>query len=391
MGLHLLPQVVSAKRLLALTILFVLLMVGSAPATLRGVEPNSWDYTPAQWSSFARGLNPQVVRIEHQWDAPLSALDSKVNAAGSTPILLLDGTVAPDPAAYAKVAAQVALRYRGRNRGIEIWNEENTARFWGKPPNVVEYATLLRTAYTAIKIVAPETRVILGGPAATSDAPIWAHDVLARAPADAVGVHPYAPTPYWSEQTVRRFHDYTRKPLSVTEFGWGTGCPEAGFCVDETTQAGYLIEALNRFHSLGYVTDATVYELQDTDGACSRWDCLAGLVRGDGSLKPAYLRYRDWNPPVSPTVPVSPSPTQPRVTLRLRHRAYRVRARGYANGCSRVRVVLRRAGHKRVVYAPVSLKHYRRVVRRLHAGRYYVRSRCSTAKSRLQAFRVVRF
>lgn len=378
-------------RVALLSLFFFLLLTIPALAT-NGVEPNSWDYSVAQWSPHLIGLNAQTTRLEHDWNQPLTELDAKVNASlqvNAKPIILLTGTRAPNITQYIDVAKEVALRYRYNNIGVEIWNEPNTERFWGSTPSVDEYAALLTASYASIKSVAPETRVILGGPAATPDDHLWIQSVLQLAQADAVGVHPYATTPNGVIERVNRVRALTYLPISVTEFGWGSFSPNCtgSLCVDEDAQANYLATSLYLLSNLGYVSDAIIYELQDAP-VCIQWDCVAGLIRKDGTHKPSYNIFQNFNQSTPPVL-YTPTPThQPTVSLWIKKISRRkIVAKGRTQHCHRVKIVLRRSTRKRVLYTSTNGT-YRKVIRRLHKGRYRIKSHCSSAASKTHYFRI---
>ncbi len=280
--------------------------VGAADASLRkGVEPNSWDWAPADWGDRT-GLG--VVRLAVDWNEPFASLDGKVAAAGPAPIIMLGDTAAPNPAVFAARAAEVALRYPGAR--IQVFNEPNTERFWGRAPNPGEYAELLRTTHAAVKAVSPSTQIITAGLAPTGEESLFMGAVLASAPADAVAAHPYASTPAESAQALERINGMTDLPIVITEFGWGTDCsPAAAWCVDEATQATYLTHALDHFAAAGGVTDAIWYELRDSPTCTSSFDCRAGLYRPDGTAKPARDALRNWtHTSVPASVPTKPAP-----------------------------------------------------------------------------------
>ncbi len=69
---------------------------------------------------------------------------------------------------FQEFLAELAARYKGRVKAIQIWNEPNLAREWGnKPPNAAEYAQLLRDSYRTIKSIDPNMTVITAGMAPT--------------------------------------------------------------------------------------------------------------------------------------------------------------------------------------------------------------------------------
>ncbi len=68
-----------------------------------------------------------------------------------------------DPADFAEFAGQVAARYCEHIKQYEVWNEENSARFWAPQPDPERYGLLLKAAYTAVKNACPDAQVVFGG------------------------------------------------------------------------------------------------------------------------------------------------------------------------------------------------------------------------------------
>jgi hypothetical protein len=344
------------------------LLAGPADAAMRkGVEPNSWDWATAQWAPHIAGTHSQVVRLlaspDLSWPADLDAQVASARAAGARVIVCLQWTgYTPDPATVAAGAASVVQRFGPVD--VELGNETNTLRFsaLAVDQRVAAQAAIQNAAYDAVKASEPSARVILGGPAPMAGTTVedwkFIRDVLARGGrADAVGVHPYASTPAGAITRLRSVRTVTSLPQVVTEFGWGSYSPDcvgsATLCVSEGVQAGYIVQTLNGMTALGYVTDATLYDLQDA-GSYNAWDGRTGLLRRDGTAKPSYVAFRDWayTPPAAPTPSTTPSVTTTvpaadalvvtRTTLRARALAgHRLVVKGRVRGARGGRAVLR--------------------------------------------------
>ncbi|MDW8101603.1 MAG: cellulase family glycosylhydrolase [Anaerolineae bacterium] len=68
-----------------------------------------------------------------------------------------------NPQDYADFVGQVAARYCGRLKAIEVWNEQNINYEWGnEPPDPGRYVQLLAAAYRAIKAACPQMIVVSG-------------------------------------------------------------------------------------------------------------------------------------------------------------------------------------------------------------------------------------
>ena len=198
----------------------------------------------------------------------------------------------PDNAGhFADFLAAMASRYQGRIQAYQVWNEPNLAREWGgRRPDPAGYARLLKTAYSAIKGVDPNTTVITAGMAPTgTDTEIAMpdmkfYDQMYQAMKgnsdgyfDMLGVHAAgfaAPPEISPDQTaadkpnyggerffafrhvedvrklMERYGDQDKR-VTILEFGWTTdNRPDSPYYwhgaagIDELTQGCYLLGAL---------------------------------------------------------------------------------------------------------------------------------------------------
>jgi Cellulase (glycosyl hydrolase family 5) len=270
------------------------------------------------------------------------------------------GTMSPpkDPADYADFMRFLVARYRGKVAAWEIWNEQNTSRFWPGGPDPVEYTRLLQAAYTAVKTTDPTSLVLFGG-LAYSDYPFVERSYAAGAKGyfDAMAVHPYslsrAPEEVWTAGgriATNSFSGYREvrasmlargddKPIWFTEFGWSTTSASRGVSAEQ--QADYLRRALCFVERDPYVKVALWYNLRNNfwnDDADS-WETQLGLMRTTFDRKPSYYAFRDYDPaacprPAAPTTPAAgPPPPSPstaakrrtRVLMRVKRRPRRSR------------------------------------------------------------------
>jgi len=141
----------------------------------------------------------------------------------------------------------------------EIWNEPDNSLFWSPAPDPAAYARLYLAARQAIRAVAPDARVIVGGltePARFLPALIRAAPGL-RSQIDGVGIHPYAPTPGAVMARVRRARatlsalGLGQAPLYVTEFGWTTHPPGALDYLPEQLRPAYIHQTLSDLEGSG--------------------------------------------------------------------------------------------------------------------------------------------
>ncbi|MFH0874986.1 MAG: hypothetical protein V1859_03550 [archaeon] len=64
---------------------------------------------------------------------------------------------------YKSFLERVCKRYSSYINYWEIWNEENTNRFWFSKPSVEEYSLLLRESNNIIKKISGKNKIVLGG------------------------------------------------------------------------------------------------------------------------------------------------------------------------------------------------------------------------------------
>ncbi len=162
-----------------------------------------------------------------------------------TPLNYLDENAYSD---FASFAAEFAARYQGKVDSIIIWNEPNISYEWGyRKTEAKDYVNLLTFAYTGIKQVNPDMRVLAGALAPTLEpaGSPWGlndldfldqmYEVGAAGYFDGLAVHAYGltfPADMAADPALLNFrriellreimvrHDDAEKPILVTEMGW---------------------------------------------------------------------------------------------------------------------------------------------------------------------------
>ncbi len=319
------------------------------PRSLKLLREAGFDWAKIQvrWER----LEPE--RSDIRWET----LDSIVDEAGCAGIRLLFSIVASprwarppqtdfsvpgppaDPADLARLAGQIAERYKGRVHAYEVWNEQNLAREWGGvgKPNAAEYVRLLAASYKAIKTADPDATVVAGALTPAGDVDLG-QGILARddraflrdmyragvAPvSDAIGVHPsgFNNPPdddpqrntttgsefkgHWSFY-YRNFENYraimeesgdAAKQLWFTEFGWASGAkaaPEYKYALEtsEEQQAQYLARAFEMAQGRDHVGAMFLWNLNyapSADPDDVQGKRVFSILRSDWGLRPAYL------------------------------------------------------------------------------------------------------
>jgi hypothetical protein len=235
-----------------------------------------------------------------------------------------------DPHQFATFAAAAVARYAPLGvHDWEVWNEENTVKFWQPSPNITAYVQLLQATYPLIKQADPASTVILGGLAPTSapdgidelDFLSGVYKAGARTYFDAVGVHPYSfpvPASYfvawsaWSQmsattpsiRSIMSSNGDGDKQVWATEYGAPTNGPGAIATetnynldqnpdhVDEAFQAYIAADAVNTAETYPWMGPLFWYSYKDLGTNTDAADNFYGLLRADGSRKPAYYSFQ---------------------------------------------------------------------------------------------------
>lgn len=214
---------------------------------------------------------------------------------------------------YADALAFVVRRYGGRVPNWEIWNEPNLQEFFVSSSPASDYARVVKAGYPAAK--AAGARTVIAGSLADADFEFTEslyRDHALKGYFDAYAIHPYSGdrSPLHENEDQYKRHSFVRgvpavrevmvrygdpKPLWLTEFGWST-CdrrdgPSWDRCVDQQTQATYLVQAYNQMRSWNYVPVGIWYGLENTGSNSSSRVNNYGLVRSDGQAKFSYAAF----------------------------------------------------------------------------------------------------
>lgn len=201
--------------------------------------------------------------------------------------------------ALARVAKRLVRRYP-EMAAIELWNEPNLEAFWHSGPDPEHYAKMLGVVDRAVRRAGSDIPVLAGS---LSNAPDVAdipglspaeylrrmYEAGARGSFDGLSIHPYphgrdlAPMYRMLTETLdlrARFRD--RTPVWVTEIGETT---TAWVSPDEqAVYLTYLTETLSARREIAAVLLHTLMEPPFGD----TFETGFGIVRQDGSVKPAY-------------------------------------------------------------------------------------------------------
>jgi hypothetical protein len=245
--------------------------------------------------------------------------------------------------AFAVLAGLLALRYGPNGKfwaanpdlpyvpihSWQIWNEPNTLQFWASGPDPAAYTRLLRAAAGAIRAADPAAEIVTGGlPESLGGTPVGRYldgmyDAGARGTFDTLAIHPYARDAEGALDVLRSAravldrHGDAQKPIWATEFGWASGGPPSLVTTTEASQATRVrdtIVLMQRARSALRLRGFVVFRWADkarNAGQQDSWPLHTGLLRADGSAKPALDAFRYavsvWRQEPSPELAEKPA------------------------------------------------------------------------------------
>jgi hypothetical protein len=272
------------------------------------VQPNS--PTSYNWSSYdtiakaaqAHGLKVLlIIDFAPSWATNKNCPSTEICAPAN-------------PIAYANFAGQAAAHFKPYGiADFEIWNEPNTTFRFKPAVNPSLYTRMLKDSYASIKRANPKAVVITGGtsPAATDGSNYAPADFMAQLYKDgaagyfdAVAVHPYTypldptqsqPTDAWGQMTTIHnmmvAHGEGNMQIWLTEYGAPTNGPDSNNYVSEDTQAQIATDSIRLYKQFSWTGPMFWYNYTDTGTDTSNNENFFGLVRSDGSQKPAYSAF----------------------------------------------------------------------------------------------------
>lgn len=307
----------------------------------------------ATYMNTIRTIGGVAVRFDVPWSLVQARGPSSYNwaivdrwvraarAAGLRPLLAIDTAPAwanggrgqwwppDDPARFGAFCGAVARHFGPRVDTYEVWNEPNVKSFWASGADPSAYVKLLRSCYRELEQVQPTVTVVSGGlapfgaPGDEADGsmnPVTFLQGLYQAGggpfADAIGWHPYnfrpsaspsamlspADDSAWTQvqstvpsaRSVMRANGDEGKRIWATEIGAPTSL------VSEQAQAGLLSAVFTAWSRYPWAGAMFWYSEVDRCEDPSDRECHFGLLRADGTRKPAFDSYRHSSQPPLP-------------------------------------------------------------------------------------------
>lgn len=224
------------------------------------------------------------------------------------------GYAPSNPQAYARALAFLAARYGTKVAAWEVWNEPNHPDFFKASDQATAYARLLKAAYPAVKAANPRA-VVVGGSLSQSDHAFAQrlYDLGVKGYFDAFAVHPYSDdvSPLDPRSTIDARYSFIRgvpairnvmlrngdsRPIWLTESGWSTSTLRTPDHwrngVSEATQATFMRQQAQLIARWPYVKVNIWFNLLDAGGDRTDKYSNCGLLRADGTAKPAFAAFR---------------------------------------------------------------------------------------------------
>jgi len=196
----------------------------------------------------------------------------------------------------------------------QIWNEQNSPKYYAPKVNVRGYAALVKEAGKAIRAEDPRADVVLGGmwgpPATDAVVPTLRYlerlyDVRgSRSTFDSIAIHPYGAEFASVKNQVRgtrrlvtRVGD-SKVGIWVTELGWASGGPKDSPLVKSRREQAALLRRSYRFlikkRIPWRIRSVHWYSLRDDRAGAEvcDWCPRSGLRTSAGAEKPAAAAYR---------------------------------------------------------------------------------------------------
>jgi polysaccharide biosynthesis protein PslG len=255
-------------------------------------------------SAAAHGLRPVViVDFTPPWARPGGCKDSQMCGPAK-------------PEAYGAFAGAAVRHYRPLGvEDWEIWNEPNISSRFRPVADPELYVRMLKAAYADIKAADVAATVVAAStaPAATEDSNMRPDDFLkamyengAAGSFDAISTHPYTypntpaqsnPADAWGQlqgmHNVMAAHGDGKKLIWITEYGAPTRSPnDADVHAAEATQVRAVNEAIRIFRTYEWSGPLLWYDYRDEGTNTGDVEDFYGLVRHDGTHKPAYEVFR---------------------------------------------------------------------------------------------------
>jgi polysaccharide biosynthesis protein PslG len=208
---------------------------------------------------------------------------------------------------FLRYVRYVANELKGRGVIYEVWNEWNIGlgipEKLRAPGKADAYVGLLRKVAPILREVDPGATILSTSVARLDER--WLNDYIRAgglALVDGVSLHPYV----WSRRNskpedaiewVDKISALIRErsggrdfPIYITEIGWPNHAAKGAF--SEDVSAAYATRFMFLAKSRASIRGVWWYDLKDDGAELGNWEHHFGLLRLDGSKKPAYEEFK---------------------------------------------------------------------------------------------------
>ncbi len=281
--------------------------------------------SPGQWRLDELDRLIQVMHEEQL--NPLMYLVGSPAFASSAPAGAsnVDQYPPSNPQLFASSLVHLAGRYP-QVQAWQVWNEQNIPPFWQPAEDPLHYRQLLESSLDALGAVRPQATQVMGGHAYYSQMPVRGGLMLealmhlgSLKPNRVTAYHPYSQEPEGDVPGAGDFllnagtlNQHLRLlgsgPIWATEFGWSSyaGPVELQPIIGEQGQADYMLRRLALMSAMDF-DKVFLFTLSDLDARATPRDRFYGLLRLDGSEKPAYQALKRFlqiaGPSLTPLTP----------------------------------------------------------------------------------------
>jgi polysaccharide biosynthesis protein PslG len=284
--------------------------------TARGIQPLLFFYGPPDWAARVDGrecaLDCSIIPPSSKQTRQAFAQFARDAVARYGP----GGDFWEPPAADPSQPPPCQCTFAQPVRVWQVWNEQNTPKYFAPKVNVRKYAKLVKATGKAIKSADPDAEVMLGG--------MWGPESLKESEKkppvtiftdymkrfyrvkgikkafDSLAIHPYSAnisgmlTQMREARRVAKANHDRKVGLWITEIGWASGGPsDEPYVVGDVGQAQQLTKAYNKLvakRATFKLRGIYWYTWRDQPGgdAICAWCGHAGLRNVDGTPKPAW-------------------------------------------------------------------------------------------------------
>jgi hypothetical protein len=205
-------------------------------------------------------------------------------------------------------ANPAARKYAIRN--VQVWNEPSLRQYWGGRPSARQYVKMLKAVRKAVRGADRRVKIVTAGiPPSTQSGAVRITKFITqmykaggRRAFDYLAINSYARNQKELLRLLKKIRKLMnkrrdrRKQIWITEIGWGDKGPRHRFVVGARKQASLTtksIRTIKKYRRRLRLRGFVYFSWRDGQpyGSGDQWGLHTGLLRLDGSHKPAYNAF----------------------------------------------------------------------------------------------------